>query len=56
MRYLLEIMRLFHYMVGITTPKPEHERRILFLWIGIFIVLVLTAAGTALLLIPRVLR
>ena len=56
MKYLLEIMRVFHYVVGITTPKPEDERKILFLWIAILITLVLLGGGTALWLIPRILR
>lgn len=56
MKYLLEIMRLFHYVVGITTPKPEDERKILFLWIGIVIGLILIALGTTLFLMPRVLQ
>ena len=56
MKYLLEIMRVFHYVVGITTPKPEDERKILFLWIGVLFALVLIALGTAVLVIPRVLR
>lgn len=56
MKYLLEIMRVFHYVVGITTPEPEDERKILFLWIGVLIALVLIALGTAVLIIPRVLR
>lgn len=49
-------MRLFHYMVGITTPKPEDERKILFLWIGIFVTLALLGIGLVFLLIPHVLR
>ncbi|HEY7404031.1 MAG TPA: hypothetical protein VIB39_10950 [Candidatus Angelobacter sp.] len=56
MKYLLEIMRVFHYVVGITTPKPEDERKILFLWIGVLIALVLIAIGTAVLVIPHVVR
>jgi uncharacterized membrane protein YczE len=56
MKYLLEIMRVFHYVVGITTPKPEDERKILLLWIGVLIGLVLIAFGTAAVIIPRVLR
>src|SRR5262245_8921063 len=54
MKYLLEIMRVFHYVVGITTPEPENERKILFLWIGVLIALVLIALGTAVLVVPRV--
>lgn len=56
MKYLLEIMRVFHYVVGITTPKPEDERKILLLWIGVLIALVLIALGTAMIVIPRVVR
>jgi hypothetical protein len=55
-KYLLEVMRLFHYMVGITTPKPEDERKILFLWMGILVVLVAVAVGLFLLIVPHVFR
>ncbi|MGC2696712.1 MAG: hypothetical protein WA738_13080 [Candidatus Angelobacter sp.] len=55
-KYLLEVMRLFHYMVGITTPKPEDERKILFLWMGILVGLMVIGVGLVLFLIPRVLR
>jgi hypothetical protein len=55
-KYLLEVMRLFHYMVGITTPRPEDERKILFLWMGILVVLVALAVGLFLFLVPHVLR
>lgn len=34
MKVLLEVMRLFHYMVGITTPDKKDERKIFFLWVG----------------------
>ena len=56
MKYLLEIMRVFHYVVGITTPEPKDERKILFIWIGVLIALVLIALGTALIVVPHVLR
>jgi hypothetical protein len=55
-KYLLEAMRFFHYVVGITAPRPEHEKKILLLWIGVALMLLLIAVGTALLLLPRVLR
>jgi hypothetical protein len=54
-RYLLEAMRIFHYMVGITTPAPQNEKKILFLWIGIILALALLAVSVAFFLIPRVL-
>lgn len=49
-------MRLFHYMVGITAPKPEDEKKILFLWIGVILSLALLGVSVAFFLIPRVLR
>lgn len=56
LKHLLEAMRAFHYVIGITTPKPEHERKILALWIGIFIALLALGVGLVLFLIPRVMR
>jgi len=53
-RYLLEAMRLFHYMVGITAPERKDEKKILFLWIGVIITLMLIGLGT-LFLLPRLL-
>jgi hypothetical protein len=55
-KYLLEAMRAFHYVVGITTPKPEHERKILLLWIGIFIGLLILGVALLIFLIPRVMQ
>lgn len=37
MKSLLAVMRLFHYMLGITAPKPQDERKILALWILIIV-------------------
>lgn len=56
MKYLLEVMRVFHYAVGITTPKPEDERKILFLWIGILVGLVGMGVALFLFLVPHILR
>ena len=55
-KYLLEVMRLFHYMVGITTPKPEDERKILFLWIAVLVGLMALGVGLVVFLVPRVMR
>jgi hypothetical protein len=54
MKSLLEVMRLFHYVVGITTPKPEDERKILLLWIAILVTLVATGVGLVVFIIPRI--
>ena len=53
---LLEAMRAFHYVTGITTPKREHERKILLLWIAIFFGLLGLGVVLVVFLIPYVLR
>ncbi len=40
---LLTMMRIFHYVVGITAPDKKHEKQILIVWIGVFVSLVLLA-------------
>jgi len=54
-KFLLEAMRMFHYMVGITAPKPKDEKKILFLWIGVVLGLMLLGVGAVFFLIPRIL-
>ncbi len=53
---LLEAMRAFHYVIGITTPKREHERKVLLLWIGIFFGLLGIGVGLVVFLLPRILQ
>ncbi|HET9839285.1 MAG TPA: hypothetical protein VFR84_13710 [Candidatus Angelobacter sp.] len=53
---LLEAMRAFHYVIGITTPKPEHERKILLLWIAIFFGLLGLGVALVVFLVPYLLR
>jgi len=53
---LLEAMRAFHYVIGITTPKPEHERKILLLWIAIVLGLLGLGVALVVFLIPRVMK
>lgn len=43
MKTLLTMMRIFHYVVGITAPDKKHEKQILIVWIGVFVSLVLLA-------------
>lgn len=31
------MMRLFHHMVGITTPEKKDERKFFFLWVGVIL-------------------
>ena len=47
-------MRAFHYVIGITAPKPKHERKILALWIAIVIGLLAIGVALVVFLIPRV--
>ena len=55
MKALLQAMRMFHYMLGITAPKPEDERKILGLWIGIVLFILLLGVGFAFFIISRIL-
>ncbi len=56
MKSLLAMMRLFHYMVGITAPPKEKERLVFFLWIGVIAGLALLAILCARFIVPYVLR
>jgi len=40
---LLTMMRIFHYVVGITAPDKKHEKQILLVWIGVSISLITLA-------------
>lgn len=39
MKTLLSMMRMFHYVVGITAPDKKHEKQTFFIWIGVGITL-----------------
>ncbi|MGE5323201.1 MAG: hypothetical protein ACM3SW_10080 [Actinomycetota bacterium] len=39
MKTLLSMMRIFHYVVGITAPDKKHEKQTFFVWIGVGIML-----------------
>jgi hypothetical protein len=56
MKSLLAMMRLFHYMVGITAPSKEKERMVFFVWIGVFTGLALLAILCVLVIVPYILR
>lgn len=56
MKTLIQVMRLFHYMVGITAPEPKDERKILLVWIAVIILLALICIGSFLFLVPRIIR
>ena len=54
--FLLMLLRMLHTVLGITPPKPEHERRYLLLWTVSLIVVILISIGTVLLLVPRIMH
>jgi hypothetical protein len=56
MKTLLEMMRLWHYVLGITTPDRKDEVKILFVWIVSALALILIAAATFFFIVPRVIR
>lgn len=56
MKFLLQLLRMFHAVMGITPAKPEDERKFLLLWIGALAMIVLIAIGFVLLLVPRIMH
>ena len=56
MKALLQAMRMFHYMLGITAPAPKDERKILVVWIATILLLILLGVGFAFFIISRVLQ
>jgi len=54
MKALLQAMRMFHYMVGITAPARKDERKVLVLWIVIILLLILLSVGFAFFISTRV--
>ncbi len=45
MEILVYLMRGLHNVVGISAPKPEHEKWVAFLWIAVAIAMLLIVAG-----------
>jgi hypothetical protein len=45
MGLLIYLMRGLHNVVGITAPKPEHEKRVALLWVAVAIGMLLLVAG-----------
>jgi hypothetical protein len=56
MKTLLAMMRIFHYVVGITAPDKKHEKQTLFLWIALTIALMALAVVFTWFIVPRVLK
>ena len=48
---------MFHTVLGITPPKPEHERAYLLLWIAALVVVATDRmVSLVLLIVPRIMR
>jgi hypothetical protein len=47
---------MLHTVLGITPPKPEHERRYLLFWTVSLIMVILIGIGAILLLVPRIMH
>ena len=54
MNFLLHLMRMGHTILGITPPRPEHERAFLLGWIVALLLVVLTSVALMLFLVPRI--
>lgn len=48
MKTLLSMMRILHYVVGITAPDKQHEKQTFFVWIGVGTTLVVLVVLSAL--------
>lgn len=56
MKTLLAMMRVFHYVVGITAPDKKHEKQTLLVWVGLFVALMSLAVVFTLFIIPEVFK
>jgi hypothetical protein len=56
MKFLLEMMRLLHAVLGITPAEPEHERFYLFIWIGTFTLILVIVAVFVVVFTPHIMR
>jgi hypothetical protein len=52
--FLLKLMRMGHTILGITPPRPEHERAFLLGWIAALLLVALFMVGLVLFIVPRV--
>jgi len=52
--FLIQLMRMWHTILGITPAKPEQERVFLLGWIVALLLVALMAVGLVLFLVPRI--
>lgn len=53
-KFLLQLMRMGHMILGITPARPEQERAFLLGWIVALVVVVLISVALMLFLVPRI--
>jgi hypothetical protein len=56
MKFLLQLMRMLHTILGITPADPEQERSYLLLWVGAFALIFLVVVAFVVLVAPRIMR
>lgn len=56
MKSLLAMMRIFHYVIGITAPDKKHEKQILLVWVGLALGLLSLGLLFTWFIVPQVLR
>lgn len=50
------MLRMFHYVVGITAPDKKHEKFVLFLWIGLFIAFLIAGLLFTFFIVPHIIN
>jgi hypothetical protein len=53
-KFLLHLMRMGHTILGITPPRPEHERAFLLGWIVALLFVAMITVALVLFLVPRI--
>jgi hypothetical protein len=53
-KFLLHLMRMGHTILGITPPRPEHERAFLLGWIVALLIVAMISVALVLFLVPRI--
>lgn len=56
MSFLTRVMRAIHFFFGITTPDKEHEKTVVFVWLGIIVAVIALGVGFTLFIVPYVMR
>jgi hypothetical protein len=55
MKFLVTIIRYIHYTLGITTPRPEEERKVVAIWVISTLFIIAVSVGFLFLLTSKLL-